>query len=128
MTSRSNKLSENRYFQIRQQNEVTIAQLVDPNQFGRLLFNEVGDELIAYLDQNQTRSLLINFQDVKYCSSEVIGSLVRTHSHIASNDGEMKLCCMKDDIHEIFRITHLEKNVFEIFESEEEAVASFSPN
>ena len=121
-------MSETRYFQIRQQNEVTIAQLVDPNRFDRLLFNEIGDELIAYVDENNTRSLLINFENVTYCSSEVLGSLVRTHSHIAASGGVMNLCCMKDDIHELFRITHLENNVFKIFESEEEAVASFVSN
>ena len=119
-------MSEFRYFQIRQQNDVTIAVLVDPEQIDRLLFNEIGDELVAYVEQNHPRCLLINFENVTFCSSEVIGSLIRTHKKIDSNDGEMKLCCMKDNIHEIFRITHLEKNVFEIFASQEEAVASFS--
>ena len=71
------------------------------------------------------KKLLVNLADVPYMDSTSVGDLVVGHLQAAENGATFKLLGMQPKIVELLTMHHLIQ-VFEIFDDEEVAVASFS--
>lgn len=82
------------------------------------------DDLRRYVDDQQPERVVLTLKQISKYSSEAIGGLIRLARHIRKFGGEIKLS-MSDDIREVFQVTNLEGNVFEIFSTESDAIASF---
>lgn len=88
-----------------------------------------GDELLkdkvnSLLNQGHTR-LVLNLSDVPYIDSAGLGSIVRTYTTVSRQGGSLKLVNLTKRITDLLSITKL-LTVFETFESETDAVRSFS--
>ena len=70
------------------------------------------------------KSILIDLGKVPYVDSTGIGFLVSSHTAVTSQGGDFKLLSPNPRVREVLRITKLDK-IFEIFDKEEDAVASF---
>ncbi len=70
------------------------------------------------------KSVLVDMTKVPYVDSTGIGFLVSSHMAVSNQGGSFKLLGLNSRIREVLRITKLEK-IFEIFDTEEEALASF---
>ena len=70
------------------------------------------------------RKVLINLAAVTHIDSSGLGELVGGHATLEKNDGEMKLLNLTERVSELMMITKL-LTVFDVFENEAEAVASF---
>ena len=113
------------YIEVSQQNDVTVVQVLNPTVQDRLLINELGDELIDFVEREKPQKLLIGFERVAYCSSEMIGGLIRARRRVLNGGGSLKLCSLRPTVRRIFVITHVEGTVFDIYETAEEAIAAF---
>ena len=82
------------------------------------------DRRIEELYDGGNRDLIINLQDTKHLNSTALGVLIKAHAKYAKGQGKMRLCRVDKNIKNIFVITKLAM-VFEIFESEEQAVAGY---
>lgn len=71
------------------------------------------------------RKILINLAKVTNIDSSGLGELVASHATLEKHDGEMKLLHLTERIAELMMITKL-LTVFDVFEKEDMAVASFS--
>jgi anti-sigma B factor antagonist len=95
---------------------------------GRLVFDE-GDrmfkERVAAVVAAGHRDLVIDLRNVTYMDSGGVGSLVGMYLHVVRRGGQLKLLCPSARSCRVLRITHL-ITVFEVFEDEERAVASFA--
>jgi anti-sigma B factor antagonist len=69
-------------------------------------------------------NILVDLAKVPYVDSTGIGFLVSSHTAVTQAGGLFKLLALNPRVHEVLRITKLER-VFEIFDKEEEALASF---
>jgi anti-sigma B factor antagonist len=72
------------------------------------------------------RFLLLNMLEVPFMDSSGIGEIVACYKRLREQDGQVKLILQKPSF-KLFTYTHLEK-MFEIFETEEDAIASFDPS
>ena len=70
------------------------------------------------------KNILLNLAEVKYIDSSALGELVGGYVSLQKNDGDLKLLHLTARISELMMITKL-LTVFEVFENEEIAVASF---
>jgi anti-sigma B factor antagonist len=70
------------------------------------------------------KKILLNFADVPYVDSAGLGEIVRTYTTVSRQGGSMKLLNLTKRITDLLSITKL-LTVFETFDSEPEAVASF---
>ncbi len=70
------------------------------------------------------KRVLLNLAKVTHIDSSGLGELVASHATLEKNDGEMKLLNLTKRISELMMITKL-LTVFDVFENEEAAVASF---
>jgi anti-sigma B factor antagonist len=95
---------------------------------GKITLGE-GDELLkdkvnSLVNQGH-RKIVLNLADVPYIDSAGLGEIVRTYTTVSRQGGSLKLLNLTKRITDLLSITKL-LTVFETFESENEAVRSFS--
>jgi anti-sigma B factor antagonist len=79
--------------------------------------------IMPIIQENAQPKLVLDFQNVKFLSSAVLGLLIRISKNVYLKNGQLKLCCINPKIYDIFKITRLDK-VFEIFETRQGALES----
>jgi anti-anti-sigma factor len=84
---------------------------------------ELGEAVRTALEQG-ARKLVINFDKVSYLDSSGVGELVGCYTSIKNRGGEMKICGMNTRIFGLIKMTSLH-SVFEVVDTEEEALAGF---
>lgn len=85
----------------------------------------VQQAIMSVVEQTQRINLVLNFSNVKFLSSAVLGLLIRISKKVYERDGQLRLCNINSKIYEIFKITRLTK-VFEIYPDKENAVEGLS--
>ena len=95
---------------------------------GRVMLGE-GDEILkdkvnSLLNQGY-RKLVLNLAQVPYIDSAGLGEIVRTFTTVSRQGGSLKLLNLTKRITDLLSITKL-LTVFETYDSENEAVQSFS--
>jgi anti-sigma B factor antagonist len=102
---------------------VTILDLT-----GKMTLGE-GDELlrekIASLVNAGQKNLLLNLEGVPYIDSAGLGEMVRSYTTVSRQGGKLKLLNLTKRIEDLLSITKL-LTVFDTFDSEAEAIQSFS--
>jgi len=83
------------------------------------------ETIVSIVEQTERISLILDFVNVKFLSSSVLGLLIRVSKKVYENDGQLKLCNINPKIYEIFKITRLTK-IFDIYPDVEGAVRSLS--
>jgi len=95
---------------------------------GKITLGE-GDELLkdkvnSLVNQGH-KKIILNLADVPYIDSAGLGEVVRTYTTVSRQGGSLKLLNLTKRITDLLSITKL-LTVFETFDSENEAVRSFS--
>jgi len=83
------------------------------------------ETVVSIIEQAERINLILDFINVKFLSSAVLGLLIRVSKKVYENDGQLKLCNINPKIYEIFKITRLTK-IFDIYPDVESAVRSLS--
>ena len=68
--------------------------------------------------------LLLDMSGVPSIDSSGVGVLVSLNNHLVNRGRQLKLCKLSERVQEILIITQL-STIFEVFDSEEEGIASF---
>jgi anti-sigma B factor antagonist len=95
---------------------------------GYLTGGEETDELeraIKSVSESGNKRLLINLGETQHLDSTALGVLISAHTNYVKRGGQMKLCSVDKRIENIFVITKLSL-VFDVYPSEEQAIASFA--
>ena len=95
---------------------------------GKITLGE-GDEMLkdkvnSLVNQSQ-RKIILNLADVPYLDSAGLGEVVRAYTTVSRQGGSLKLLNLTKRITDLLSITKL-LTVFETFDSENDAVRSFS--
>lgn len=77
---------------------------------------------IDYAIANLSPNIVINMAGVDFIDSTALATLVRSMKQCAERNGSFKLCNLQPTVRIIFELTRLDR-VFDIFETEEEALA-----
>ena len=83
------------------------------------------EKTIKSLSEAGNKSLIINLAETQHLNSTALGVLISAHSNYVRRGGQMKLCSVDKRIENIFVITKLSL-VFDVYPSEDQAVASFA--
>ena len=98
----------------------TDAQILDESKI-----QQISEELMAVVAKCPSNKLLLNFNQVKFMSSSVLGRLVHLNKKCKSERIDLKLCNIAPEIMEVFKITRLNR-VFDIHEDEQSAISAFA--
>ncbi len=95
---------------------------------GKILLGEgdvqLNKKISDLISRKETR-ILLNLTNVPYMDSGGLGEVVRSYTTVKREGGELKLSGVTSRIKDLMTITKLH-TVFDIFDSEDEAVASFA--
>ena len=108
--------------------ERAVADVMILDLKGKITLGE-GDELLkdkvnSLVNQGQ-RKIVLNLAAVPYLDSAGLGEVVRAYTTVSRQGGSLKLLNLTKRITDLLSITKL-LTVFDTFESEDEAVRSFS--
>ncbi len=94
---------------------------------GRLdvhLSADIEKEINKLIKDEPNAHLLLNLSGVEYMSSSGLRIFVSTMRILKESNRKLKLCNMNSAVKKIFEVVEL-MDMFEIYDTEEEAIASF---
>ena len=89
--------------------DVTFVTLADERILDEEQIRELRKSLEPVIEKNQDKKLIINFLNVKFMTSALLGLLVRVHKRVSESGGQLQLCNMDPNIRRVFEITKLTK-------------------
>ena len=104
--------------------DVLVVYFNDAKILDESKIQQVHNELNEMLSSAPAGKLLLNFDNVTFMSSAMIGKIILLNKKCKSNDVKLKLCNISDNVMEVFKLMRLNK-VLDIHKDEEKAVASF---
>ncbi|MDD5134510.1 MAG: STAS domain-containing protein [Phycisphaerae bacterium] len=99
----------------------TIVTLTDEKLLEDEDIKALEDSVMPLIDG--AVNIVIDFSNVQFLSSAVLGLLIRISKKVNENKGRLKLCCINPKIFEIFKITRLNE-IFDIHDDAKKALLS----
>ena len=97
------------------------------NLGGRLTLGDTSvslrDEVKKKIDGGSLK-ILLDLGEVTYIDSAGLGELISAYTSVTNRGGELKLLNLTKRVHDLMQITKL-YTVFDVFDNENEAIASF---
>ena len=101
--------------------DVTAVRFRDRRIDTILAIEQVGEELYRLVEEGRHNRLVLDFSNVDYLSSALIGKLLSLNVKVEARDGNVKLCGIRPEVSDLFHACKLDR-VFPI--SKDAAVAS----
>jgi len=101
--------------------QVVIATLTDEKILDESQLQGLEGSFLPLVEKTPGVQLIINFENVKFLTSSVLGLLIRISKKVYETEGILRLCSIGPKILEVFRITRLDK-IFEIHPDVDEAM------
>ena len=105
--------------------QATILTISDRQILQDKNIRDLQESMVAVIDESESIHLVLDFCNVEFLSSAVLGLLIRISKRVHEANGEIRLCNINPKIYEVFKITQLTK-VFDIHKDIDDALASFS--
>ncbi len=102
--------------------DVTVVHFRDQKIIEDLRIQELGQELYQLVETENRKKLVLNFHSVDFLSSAALGVLIKLDKKVKARQGAMRLCAIRPEIYEVFKITNLNR-VFNIKPDEGDALA-----
>ncbi len=83
------------------------------------------ESIMSLVEQSEKMNLILDFCNVRFLSSAVLGLLIRISKKIYERDGALRLCNINPKIYEVFKITRLNR-IFDIYQDLESATKDLS--
>jgi anti-sigma B factor antagonist len=116
--------TQRRRLEVEKMADVTIVCSTDRKILIEQHIQLIAEQLLDLVKESGEKKLLLNFRNVEYMSSAVLGMLVTLNKKIQAAGGKLVLCNIDPQIREVFEITKLDK-LFVIRGKEQEALQAF---
>jgi anti-sigma B factor antagonist len=93
--------------------DVTIVTFTEERIVDEEQIRELQESFGPIIEKNQDKELIINFANVRFMTSALLGLLVRIHKNVCELNGSLRLSNLDSNLRKVFEITQLTK-VFEI--------------
>ena len=104
--------------------DATIIGFTDEKILEEHDINALQESIASVIEQADKIKLILDFTNVKFLSSAVLGLLIKISKRIYESEGKLKLCNIEPKIYEIFKITRLTKT-FDICDDVQSAMKGF---
>jgi anti-sigma B factor antagonist len=105
-------------------NSVVVATFTSERILEDVDIQALEKTLLPLVDQDHKPLIVLDFSNVKFLTSAVLGLLIRILKKVNEAGGGLRFCGINAKILEIFNITRLDK-VFEILPTREKALFEF---
>ena len=103
--------------------DATIVTFVDEKILEEMDIQALQTSVMSVVDEAERINLILDFCNVQFLSSAVLGLLMRISKKVYEHGGQLKLCNISPRIYEIFKITRLNQ-IFDIHEDVDRAIES----
>lgn len=103
----------------------TVVTLIDEKILEERDIQGLGESIMSIIEQAERINLILDFCNVRFLSSAVLGLLIRFSKKVYEQNGTLKLCNIEPRIYEIFKVTRLTK-IFDIYKDVESAIEDLS--
>jgi anti-sigma B factor antagonist len=80
-----------------------------------------------FIDKSHPKKIVMDFQQVKFFSSQVLGVLLNTRAKLKAYGGEVVISAINPQMYRVFKITNLDK-IFKFFPDRDSAVKTVNIN
>ena len=105
--------------------DVTEVLLANTDYFDVVHYAEFHEELMAFIESEKPKNLLVRFDDVQYCSTAIISALLKARHRQVSEGRRIMLCGLSETVLSSIQMLKLDGTVFDICDDEEAALAAF---
>ena len=107
--------------------DATVVSFTDEKILEEREIASLQESIMSVIELPESINLILDFGNVRFLSSAVLGLLIRISKRIYEHDGQLKLCNINPKIYEIFKITRLTKT-FDIYKDLDSAIKEISKN
>jgi anti-sigma B factor antagonist len=93
--------------------DVTIITFMHEDVLTEEYIKGLEESIMSVVEQARRQNVVLDFGNVRFLSSAVLGLLIKVHKKICERKGRLELCNISPNIYKVFEITRLNK-VFEI--------------
>ncbi len=104
--------------------DVTIVNFSKRSILDSVGVEAIASELYALVDERAIKRIVLDFSDVRFLSSQMLGVLIALHKKISDLGGSFVICGLQPELHRVFKITRLDK-ILQFAPSQEKALAAF---
>ncbi len=101
----------------------TIITFTDEKILEERDIRALQESIMSVIEQTERINLILDFCNVRFLSSAVLGLLIRISKNVYERDGQLRLCSINPKIYEVFKITRL-TSIFDIYDDIEGATQS----
>ena len=105
--------------------KATIVTFTDEKILEETDIQAIRESIISVIEQGERINLILDFCNVRFLSSTVLGLLISVSKKVYEREGQLRLCNINPKIYEIFKITRLTK-IFDILDNREGATDSIT--
>jgi len=110
-------ISDYRYFDVHFEDEAAIIRLANPQFFDTHDYSDLQEEFRQFAEEIRPPLLVVDCQNVTYCSTAVISGLLQMQKRVVRHGGRIKLSRVPPEARDIFRSLGLEQTAFDIYET-----------
>jgi anti-sigma B factor antagonist len=105
---------------IEEQAGVTTATFRDGSILDAVAIQRIAKELIEIADSPAGKRFVLDFSEVRFFSSQALGTLITVRQRAEKNKGKMVLAALKPDLKKVFKLTSLDK-LFKFYDTASDA-------
>ncbi len=105
--------------------EATIITFTEEKILEERDIKSLQESIMPVIEQSEQVHFILDFRNVKFLSSAVLGLLLRVSKKIYEKNSTLRMCNINPKIYEIFKITRLNK-IFDMYDELEGAMESLS--
>ena len=89
--------------------DVTVVNFRDSSILDGVVMDAIDKELTPLIDQQARRKMILDFSEVRFLSSSMIGVLINLHKKSLAIKGKIVICGLRDDLMKVFKMARLDK-------------------
>jgi anti-sigma B factor antagonist len=109
---------------IESRQSVTIAE-IPVKELDASNASDLKSAMAPILESNS--KVVVNLTRLQFVDSSGLGAILSCLRLVSARGGDLKLCCMTRHVRAAFELVRMHR-VFDIFETQEEAVRAFNPS
>ncbi len=119
-------MADYEYFSVQMVDDVSVLQVLAPKLSDSRTVSEFQDELLAMIEADLPKKLVVSFNGVQHCSTAIINGLLRAKKRLLVDDAHLRLCGMTAIMRDAYRMLNLDGTVFEIDDTLDESLAALA--
>jgi anti-sigma B factor antagonist len=114
-----------RRLQFGKKGDILMVAFKDKKILDDTALDEIRNEMSQVIGKATGPDLLLDFANVEFMSSAMLGLLGQLHRKISTGHGRLKMCSIRPEIFQVFKLTSLDK-LFSIHKDAPTALQAFT--